>query len=41
VGVSLPIDADRTRAACKDGVLTVTLPKSAAAKPKTVDIGVN
>lgn len=41
VGVSVPIDADRIKATCKDGVLTVALPKSAAAKPKTIDIGVN
>ena len=41
VGVSLPIDADKIKAACKDGVLTVTLPKSVLAKPKTIDIGVN
>ena len=41
VGVSTPIEADKIKAACKDGVLMVTLPKSALAKPKTIDIGVN
>ncbi len=41
VGISLPIDADKIKAASKDGVLTVTLPKSAVAKPRAIEIGVN
>lgn len=33
-----PLEGDRVKAAYKDGVLTVTLPKTADAKPKTIDI---
>ena len=39
IGLSMPVDADKIKAASKDGVLTVTLPKSAAAKPKSIEIG--
>lgn len=38
VGFSQPVEADQVKAAFKDGVLTVTLPKTAEAKPKTIDI---
>ena len=41
VGLSQPVVADQVRAAYKDGVLTVTLPKAAEAKPKTIDIATN
>jgi HSP20 family protein len=38
--ISLPskIDAGRVTAATKDGVLTVTLPKAAEAKPRTISV---
>ncbi len=41
VGVSVPIETARLTAAYKDGVLTVSLPKSALAKPQTIDIAVS
>jgi HSP20 family protein len=34
------VDPDKVRADFKDGVLTVTLPKAPAAKPKTIDVTV-
>jgi HSP20 family protein len=36
-----PIAADRVKAEYKDGVLTVTLPKTEEAKPKKIDVSVN
>ena len=36
-----PVAADKVRAAYKDGVLTVTLPKAEEAKPKQIDVSVN
>jgi HSP20 family protein len=41
--VALPaaVAADKVKAAYKDGVLTVTLPKTEEAKPKQIDISVN
>ncbi len=41
--VNLPetIAASKVKAAYKDGVLTVTLPKSEEAKPKQIDIALN
>lgn len=41
--VSLPatVAADKVKASYKDGVLTVTLPKSEEAKPKQIDVTVN
>lgn len=38
VGLTQPVVADKVKAAFKDGVLTVTLPKAAEAKPKSIDI---
>lgn len=41
--VTLPaaVAADKVKGAYKDGVLTVTLPKTEAAKPKQIDVSIN
>lgn len=36
-----PVAADQVKAAYKDGVLTVTLPKAEGARPKHIDVSVN
>jgi HSP20 family protein len=36
-----PVNADAVKAAYKDGVLTITLPKTAEAKPKQIAISAN
>jgi HSP20 family protein len=38
----IPVEVDRERisAVCKNGILTVTLPKAAAAKPKRIEVKV-
>lgn len=41
VELAAPVDADKISAAFKDGVLTVTLPKRADARPKQIDISAN
>jgi len=35
------VDADKVSAACKDGVLNVTLPKAEVAKPKEIEVKVS
>ncbi len=41
--VALPaaVAADQVKAAYKDGILTITLPKTEEAKPKQIDVSVN
>lgn len=36
-----PVAVDKVKAAYKDGVLTITLPKTEEAKPKHIDVTVN
>ncbi len=36
-----PVAADKVKAAYKDGVLAITLPKAEEAKPKQIDVSVN
>jgi len=39
--LSEPVAADKAKAEYKDGVLTVTLPKTEEAKPKKIDVSIN
>ena len=41
VTLPTPVAADRVKAQYKDGILTITLPKTEEAKPKHIDINVN
>jgi HSP20 family protein len=41
VGLPSSVAADQVKAAYKDGVLTITLPKREEAKPKHIDVSVN
>jgi HSP20 family protein len=41
VTLPAPVAADRVKAQYKDGILTITLPKTEAAKPKQIDVNVN
>lgn len=41
VTLPAPVAADKIKAQYKDGILTVTLPKSEEAKPKQIDVQVN
>ena len=36
-----PVAVDKVKAAYKDGVLTITLPKTEEAKPKQIDVSIN
>ncbi len=36
--IPVEVDQDRITAVCKNGILTVTLPKAAAAKPKRIEV---
>jgi HSP20 family protein len=38
IELSAPIDADKVQASFKHGVLTVTLPKAEAAKPRRIEV---
>ncbi len=40
VNIGVPVDRDKVSASMKDGVLTVTLPKSEEVKPRTISIDV-
>ncbi len=41
VTLPTPVAADKVKAQYKDGILTITLPKTEEAKPKHIDINVN
>jgi len=38
IPLSAAVDTDKIEATCRDGVLTVTLPKSEKAKPKRIEV---
>ena len=38
IGIPYPVDHDKVSASYKDGVLTITLPKTAEAKPKQITV---
>jgi len=40
VALPAPVAADKVKAVYKDGVLTITLPKTEEAKPKQIDVNV-
>lgn len=39
LALPVPVQSDRARATCRDGVLTITLPKVEAIKPREIKIG--
>jgi len=41
VTLPAPVAADKVKAQYKDGVLSITLPKTEEAKPKQIDVNVN
>lgn len=41
ISLPTPVAADKVKAEYKDGVLTVTLPKTEEAKPKQINVNVN
>ena len=41
VTLPAPVAADKVKAQYKDGILTITLPKTEEAKPKQIDVSVN
>ncbi len=41
VTLPTPVAADKVKAQYKDGILTITLPKTEEAKPKRIDVNVN
>jgi HSP20 family protein len=41
VALPTPVAADKVKAHYKDGILTITLPKTEEAKPKHIDVNVN
>ena len=40
LSLSAPVDSDKAQAEFEHGVLTLTLPKSEAAKPRQIKVGV-
>ena len=41
VTLPAPVAVDKVKAAYKDGILTITLPKTEEAKPKHIDVSIN